>query len=345
MSLRKEIRLNYNFGEIIGQSAALKYVLFKVEQVAATDTAVLILGETGTGKELIARAIHNASQRKDRPLIKVNCAALPSNLIESELFGHEKGAFTGALSRKLGRFEIADRATLFLDEVGELPPEMQSKLLAVLQDGEFERLGSTQTIKTDIRIIAATNRDLEEEISKGRFREDLWYRLNVFPITVPPLRERKEDIPLLVEWFTTIFFKKMGKKIERVPSKTMRALQDYSWPGNIRELKNILERAVITSQGSVLCIPDRLEAPQIHRGMESSRKRLEDVERDHILQILGETKWRIDGPKGAALLLGLNPSTLRSRMKKLGIRKSTCQEAYVSCHSKMGSCYGCRFYA
>ncbi len=319
--LREEIKLEHNFEEIIGESDALKYVLYKVEQIAPTDTTILILGETGTGKELIARAIHNSSLRKDRPLIKVNCATLPSNLIESELFGHEKGAFTGALTRQIGRFEIAGGATIFLDEIGEISLELQPKLLRVLQDGEFERLGNYQTIRTDVRIVAATNRDLEEETRAGRFRKDLWYRLNIFPITMPPLRHRKEDIPLLVHWFINRLNKKMGKDIKTIPTRTMNLLENYSWPGNVRELENVIERSMINSRGRTLQLADKLATPLSANPGKSRRKCLAEVERDYIVQVMEETQWKIEGPYGAARILDLNPSTLRTRMKKLGIQK------------------------
>jgi len=315
--LREEIKLEHNFEEIIGQSDALKYILFKVEQVAPTDTTVLILGETGTGKELIARAVHNASQRKDRPLIKVNCATLPSNLIESELFGHEKGAFTSAQGRQVGRFELANGATLFLDEIGELPLELQPKLLRVLQDGEFERLGSPHTIRTDVRVITATNRDLEEEVKNGRFRQDLWYRLNVFPLTVPPLRQRVEDISMLVNSFINKFGKKLGKQVKAIPSKTIKALQKYPWPGNIRELENVIERAVITSKDGKL----QMEIPILPNLAVDDTKTLAEIEREHIVRTLENTYWKIQGSNGAAERLGLNPSTLRTRMNKLGIKR------------------------
>ena len=259
--LQEEIKLEYNHENIIGQSDELKYTLYKVEQIAPTDTPVIVLGETGTGKELIVRAIHGSSPRKDRPLLKVNCATLPLNLIESELFGHEKGAFTGAFDRRLGRFEVADGATLFLDEIGELPLELQSKLLRVIQDGEFERLGSSRTIKVDVRILAATNRNLEEEVRNGRFRKDLWYRLNIFPITVPPLREHLEDIPQLVEYYVDKISRRLGKSIESIPTNVMNTLQNYHWPGNVRELENVIERAVINSSGPKLRLMDELKKP------------------------------------------------------------------------------------
>jgi PAS domain S-box-containing protein len=318
--LREEIQLVHNVGEIVGQSNAIKYVLFKVEQVGKTDSTVLILGETGTGKELVTRAIHSLSSRRDRPLVKVNCAALSANLIESELFGHEKGSFTGAGARKVGRFEVANGSTIFLDEIGELPLELQSKLLRVIQEGEFERLGSSKTIKVDVRIVAATNRNLKLEVEKGAFREDLWYRLNVFPITVPPLRQRKEDIPLLVDHFVKALSKKLGKPITSISSTTVKKLNDYSWPGNVRELANVLERAVINARGSVLHISENFE--QERENDPEDFKTLEEMEREHITHILDQTSWRIEGPNGAAKLLGLNPSTLRTRMVKLGIQKS-----------------------
>jgi transcriptional regulator with GAF, ATPase, and Fis domain len=317
--LQEEIKLEYNHENIIGQSDGLNYVLYKVEQIARSNTIVLVLGETGTGKELVARAIHGLSQHKERPLVKVNCATLPSNLIESELFGHEKGAFTGAVSRHLGRFEVADGTTLFLDEIGELPLELQPKLLRVVQDGEFERLGSSRTIKVDIRIIAATNRNLEEEVSKGRFREDLWYRLNIFPVTMPPLRDRLEDIPLLVDFYVKKISKRMGKSIEIIPTNLMDTLQNYHWPGNVRELENVLERAVINSSGPKLRLVDELKPQQ--KDLMTTGKTLEAVERDHILRILDLTQWKVGGKNGAAEILGLNRSTLRARMRKLGIIK------------------------
>jgi PAS domain S-box-containing protein len=317
--LQQELQLDPTFGEIVGQSDAIKYVLFKITQVAPTDTTVLITGETGTGKELVARAIQGASSRKNRPLIKVNCGALAPSLIESELFGHEKGAFTGAGARKLGRFDLANGGTLFLDEIGELPLELQVKLLRVIQDNEFERVGGTRTIKTDVRIIAATNRNLKVEVENGNFREDLWYRLNVYPITVPPLRQRKEDIPLLVEHFVNGYAKKFGKTITSVSPRALQTFQSYSWPGNVRELANAIERAVIHSKGSVLHSIDRFEEPV--EELPFAAKTLEEVEREYIIRTLENTGWRIEGPHGAANILGLNPSTLRTRMSKLGIQR------------------------
>jgi transcriptional regulator with GAF, ATPase, and Fis domain len=315
--LQEEIKLEYNHENIIGQSDGLNYVLYKVEQIARSNTIVLVLGETGTGKELVARAIHGLSLRKDRALVKVNCATLPSNLIESELFGHEKGAFTGAHSRRLGRFEIANGTTLFLDEIGELPLELQAKLLQVIQNGEFERLGSSDTRKVDVRIIAATNRNLEEEVRQGRFREDLWYRLNIFPITMPPLRDRLDDIPLLAEFYVKKTSKRMGKVIEIIPTNVMNTLQNYHWPGNVRELENVLERGVINSSGPKLRLIDELKVQK--KELSTSQKSLEAVEHEHIVRILEQTKWRISGKNGAAEILGLNRSTLRARMRKLGI--------------------------
>ena len=318
--LQQELQLDPTFGEIVGQSDAIKYVLFKVTQVAPTDTTVLISGETGTGKELVARAIHGASARKDRVFIKVNCGALAPSLIESELFGHEKGAFTGAGARKLGRFELASGGTIFLDEIGELPLELQVKLLRVIQESEFERLGGTKTIKADVRIIAATNRNLKIEVDNGRFREDLWYRLNVYPITVPPLRQRKEDIPLLVEHFVNGYAKKFGKIITSVSPRALQTFQNHSWPGNVRELANAIERAVIHAKGSVLHSIDRFE--EIAEEPPFAAKTLDEVEREYIVRTLENTGWRIEGPHGAANVLGLNPSTLRTRMIKLGIQRA-----------------------
>jgi chemotaxis protein methyltransferase CheR len=317
--LQEEIKSEYNYENIIGQSNALSYVFYKVEQIAATDTTVLILGETGTGKELVARAIHHLSGRKDWALVKVNCATLPTNLIESELFGHEKGAFSGAHTRRLGRFEVANGATLFLDEIGELPLELQPKLLRVIQDGEFERLGSSGTIKVDVRVIAATNRKLEEEVRMGRFREDLWYRLNVFPITMPPLRERSEDIPVLVDFFVDKIAKRLGKSIESIPVSVMNTLREYHWPGNVRELENVIERAVINSSGPKLHLVDELKKP--HKDLKTAQKTLNEVERDYIVQVLEQTHWKVSGKNGAAEILGLDRSTLRARMRKLDIQK------------------------
>jgi len=315
----KERNPGFNHENIIGQSNGLKYVLYKVEQIADCNTNVLVLGETGTGKELITRAIHGLSPRKHRALVKVNCAALPANLIESELFGHEKGAFTGSQSRHIGRFEVADGATLFLDEIGELPLELQPKLLRVIQDGEFERLGSSRTTKVDVRIIAATNRNLEEEVGKGGFREDLWYRLNVFPITMPPLRDRLDDIPLLVKFYVNKISRRMGKKIEIISKDVMKTLQNYNWPGNVRELENVLERAVINSPGPRLRLADELKKP--FKDLSTSQKTLEAVERDHIIRVLEQTRWKVSGKNGAAEILGLNRSTFRNRMRKLNIQK------------------------
>jgi formate hydrogenlyase transcriptional activator len=309
-----------NFDEIIGESPALKRTLKQVEIVAPTDSAVLLLGETGTGKELIARAIHNLSFRRERTLVKVNCAAIPTGLLESELFGHEKGAFTGAIAQRIGRFELADGGTVFLDEVGEIPLELQPKLLRVLQEREFERLGSTRTLRTDARLIAATNCDLRQMVEQQKFREDLFYRLNVFPICVPSLRERSEDIPLLVNHFAQRFARRMNRTIETIPAETMAALTRYPWPGNIRELQNLIERAVILSRGPVLQIPlqdlDNRTAP---RRDNSNDQTLEAAERVHILAILKETRWVLGGARGAAARLGINRSTLQFRLKKLGI--------------------------
>jgi DNA-binding NtrC family response regulator len=310
----------HNFEEIVGTSAALRAVLKQVEVVAPTQSTVLILGETGTGKELIARAIHAASSRSRRPFVKLNCAAIPTGLLESELFGHEKGAFTGAIAQRIGRFELADGGTVFLDEVGEIPLELQSKLLRVLQEREFERLGSTRTLRTDARLIAATNRDLRQMVEQQKFREDLFYRLNVFPIDVPALRERSEDIPLLVNHFTQRFARRMNRTIETIPAETMAALTQYPWPGNIRELQNLIERAVILSHGPVLQVPlrdlDNCTALCRDNGKDQT---LKAAERAHILAILKETRWVLGGVRGAAVRLGINRSTLQFRLKKLGI--------------------------
>jgi DNA-binding NtrC family response regulator len=310
----------HNFEEIVGTSAALAAVLKQVEVVAPTESTVLILGETGTGKELIARAIHTASSRSGRPFVKLNCAAIPTGLLESELFGHEKGAFTGAIAQRIGRFELADGGTIFLDEVGDIPLELQTKLLRVLQEREFERLGSTRTLRTDARLIAATNRDLREMVEQQKFREDLFYRLNVFPIDVPALRERSEDIPLLVNHFAQRFARRMNRTIETIPAETMAVLTRYPWPGNIRELQNVIERAVILSHGPVLQIPlqdlDKNTALRRDNGKDQT---LEAAERTHILAILKETRWVLGGARGAAVRLGMNRSTLQFRLKKLGI--------------------------
>jgi len=319
--LQEEIKSDQNFEEIIGNSSAIKKVLNNVEQVADTNATVLILGETGTGKELFARAIHNVSSRRDRALVKVNCAALASNLIESELFGHKKGSFTGAFEDKIGRFELADNGTIFLDEIGELPLELQVKLLRVLQEGEFERLGDSRTIKVDVRVIAATNRNLKKAIQEGRFREDLYYRLNVFPLEVPSLRQRKIDIPLLANFFSVKISKSQGKTIKDIPQDMMKKFQLYSWPGNIRELENIIERAVILSKDGILKMDDSLDLNEPLDRKENHHSTLVDVERSHIMCVLNKTNWTISGENGAARILGLNPNTLRSRMQKLGINR------------------------
>jgi formate hydrogenlyase transcriptional activator len=317
--LQEEVRQLSEQTEIIGQSPAMKRVLRQAAQVARTDTSVLILGETGTGKELLARAIHNLSGRKNRPMVSVNCAALSPTLIENELFGREKGAFTGALTRMAGRFEVADGSTLFLDEIGELPPELQAKMLRVIEEGTFERLGSTKSLRVDIRLIAATNKDLDREVECGRFRKDLFYRLSVFPIVIPPLRERPEDIPLLVWAFVTEFQQKMGKRIDNIPKKTMAALQSYGWPGNGRELRNTIERAMIVSSGRTLEVffPETDEVASSGEG----ELDLRDVERRHIISVLKRTSWHVTGKCGAAEILGLKGTTLQSKMKKLGIKR------------------------
>lgn len=313
--LRSEIIASQAHDEIVGQSEPIKRVLAMVEQVAPTQSTVLICGETGTGKELIAQEIHNLSLRRDRLMVKVNCASLPSSLIESELFGREKGAYTGALTRQVGRFELADNSTIFLDEIGELSLELQSKLLRVLQEGEFERLGSPKTIRVNVRVIAATNRNLVEEVKNGRFREDLYYRLNVFPMVIPPLRERRDDIPMLVWEFLRELNEKMGKKFSRISKNSMASLQTYSWPGNIRELKNVIEYAAIVSTGDEL----NVKTPENTGNGSSCMTTLEDLERQHIADVLRQTGFRIKGEGGAAQVLGINPATLYSRMKKLGI--------------------------
>ncbi len=319
--LQEEIKANRNFEELIGQSPRLQAVLDKIRSVAPTDTSVLITGETGTGKELIARAIHSASKRRDKPLIKINCAAFPTGLVESELFGHEKGAFTGASGRRTGRFELANGGTIFLDEIGEVPPETQVKLLRVLQEREFERVGGGSPIKVDIRILAATNRDLRQAVQDKTFREDLYYRLNVFPIALPPLRERKEDIPPLVDFLVHKFATRIGKRIDGVTEQTMQRLIDYPWPGNIRELENVVERAVIlTTGGTLSLVPDHCP---LSDAAPAARQQLtlECVERDHIVSLLKQTDGVVEGPRGAARILGLHPNTLRNRMKKLGITR------------------------
>ena len=321
--LQEEIKSDHNFEQLIGKSPALEEVLAKVHRVAPTDASVLVTGETGTGKELFARAIHSASKRRDKPLIKVNCAALPASLVESELFGHEKGAFTGAVTRRSGRFELANGGTIFLDEIGEVPLETQAKLLRVLQEREFDRVGGGTPVKVDIRVLAATNRDLLQAVRAKTFREDLYYRLNVFPIVLPPLRERKEDIPLLVQFLVHKFASRIGKSIERVPARTMQQLIAYPWPGNIRELENVVERTVILAAGATLdIVPDLLPASD---AAPTSRPQLtlDAMQRDHIVSVLHQTDGVVDGPKGAARILGLHPNTLRNRMKKLGISRDS----------------------
>src|SRR5947199_3718578 len=309
------------FEQIIGNSPALEAVLEQVERVAPTDSTVLIQGETGTGKELIAHAIHSSSQRYGRAFIKLNCAAIPFDLLESELYGHERGAFTGAIAQKIGRFELADKGTLFLDEVGDIPPALQPKLLRVLQEQEFERLGSTRTHQVDVRLVAATNRNLVEMVKRNEFRSDLYYRLDVFPIPLPPLRERREDIPALVEHFVEIYARRMGKEIAHIPAETMSALVSYFWPGNIRELQNFIERSVILTSGNVLHPP--LASLKSSAEAESLGPiTLEDAERDHIRKILEETRWVVAGPNGAAARLGIKRSTLYFRMQKLGISRA-----------------------
>ena len=326
--LEEEIRSEYNFEEIIGSSLVLKRALQHVETVATTDSTVLIYGETGTGKELIARAIHNLSERRERTLVKVNCAAIPTGLLESELFGHEKGAFTGAIDRRIGRFELAHQGTIFLDEVEDIPLDLQSKLLRVLQEQEFERLGSSRTLRVNVRVVAATNADLAQLVEEKKFRSDLYYRLNVFPINVPPLRERPEDIPLLVHFFANKFAQQMRKRIEGVPKEVMAALVAYHWPGNIRELQNLVERAVILSRGSTLEVPLG-ELKQSSRPVNHANggTTLETVERDHILKVLGDVNWVIGGPTGAAARLGMNRTTLNHRMRKLGIIRPQPQQS------------------
>jgi formate hydrogenlyase transcriptional activator len=320
--LEEEARTQHNFGEVVGESAALRRVLKEVETVAPTDSTVLIRGETGTGKELIARALHERSPRRERTFVKLNCAAIPTGLLESELFGHEKGAFTGAISQKVGRFELAHRGTLFLDEVGDIPPELQPKLLRVLQEQEFERLGGTKTIKVDVRLVAATHRDLTVMVTEGRFRSDLYYRLNVFPVVLPPLRERAGDIPRLVRHFTQQFARRMGRRIDTIPSAAMDALVRYPWPGNVRELQNVIERAVILSPGAALQVPPGdLQSAVTQAPEPTAAVTLADAEREHILGALRETGGVLGGAEGAAARLGMKRSTLYKKMKKLGISR------------------------
>ena len=362
--LEEEARIEHNFEDIVGRSDALRRVLKQVETVAPTGSTVLICGETGTGKELIARALHDLSPRRARTFVKLNCAAIPTGLLESELFGHEKGAFTGAISQKVGRFELAHQGTLFLDEVGDIPPELQPKLLRVLQEQEFERLGSTKTIRVDVRLVAATNRDLAAMVADGHFRSDLYYRLNVFPLVLPPLRQRRDDIPPLVRHFTQRFARRMGRRIEAIPSAVMEALVRYPWPGNIRELQNVIERAVILSPGSSLQVPlgdleirDRGkeaegqgsevggEKPAVDDGPltsdprpPTSRLTLADAERDHILGALRETGWVVGGPQGAAARLGMKRSTLCWKMKKLGISRPEQRRPLARCARPLVRC-------
>ena len=334
--LEEEVRSDHNFGEIVGENTALRQVLRHVETVAVTDSTVMIYGETGTGKELIARALHERSPRQNRTFIKLNCAAIPSGLLESELFGHEKGAFTGAVSQKVGRFELADGGTLFLDEIGDIPQELQPKLLRVLQEQEFERLGGTRTIKVNVRLISATHRDLQSMVDDGRFRSDLFYRLNVFPISLPTLRNRVDDIPRLIRYFTNLFSVRMGRRIETIPLHVIEHLCKYSWPGNIRELQNVIERAVILSHETVLHVslddlripaeipnPSPASSPRVDRSAmpSGSRSSLADAERNHILAALEQASWVLGGPHGAAELLGVKRTTLQKKMKKLGIER------------------------
>ena len=322
---REQVSYERRFEQIIGNSLALEAVLEQVERVAPTDSTVLIEGETGTGKELIAQAIHNLSPRCGRPFVRLNCAAIPLDLLESELFGHEKGAFTGAIAQKIGRFELADKGTLFLDEVGDIPAALQPKLLRVLQEHEFERLGSTRTHQVDVRLVAATNRDLAEMVNRRQFRSDLYYRLNVFPVMLPPLRARSEDIPALVTHFAGIFGRRMGRQIEHIPAETMSALNSYQWPGNIRELQNLVERAVILSNGGVLPNPLPATGSEAIVGSTAATTTLRDSERALILQTLDEVRWVIGGPKGAAAKLGLKRTTLIHKMQKLGISRPLLQ--------------------
>lgn len=322
-----EIRSKHDFREILGESSLILQLLDQVARVAGTNSTVLISGETGTGKELIARAIHSRGLRGDRPLIKINCAALPRELVESELFGHEKGAFTGATLQRRGRFELADGGTMFLDEVSELPLDVQAKLLRVLQEQEFERVGGTRTLRTDVRLIAATNRDLQQQVTAGMFRADLYYRLNVFPLALPPLRDRREDIPRLIRHFLARAARTLGKPLSGVSSEFLEHAMTYDWPGNVRELENCVERAAVLARGSML----ELIEPRVSQAITAAKpdnahfapQTLKDLERSHILRVLGETQWAIEGERGAARFLGLNPSTLRGRLRKLGIRRKT----------------------
>ena len=319
-----KVTLQHNFEDLVGRSAALRAVLNQVEIVAPTESTILILGETGTGKELIARAIHNLSERRERALVKVNCSAIPTGLLESELFGHEKGAFTGAIAQRIGRFELAHRGTIFLDEVGDIPLELQPKLLRILQEQEFERLGSTRTIRVDVRVVAATNADLAHKVADKQFRDDLYYRLNVFPVTIPPLRERREDIPLLVRHFVQKYARRIKKPIDTIPTKAMAALTEYHWPGNIRELEHFIERAVILSGGSELQLPLSELAPRRKFPAALSAENsitLEEAQRGHIVRTLKDTNWVIGGHAGAAARLGTRRTTLQYRMKKLGITR------------------------
>ena len=327
--LRDEIELKEGYGGVIGTSDSLRYVMYRIQQVAPTGTTVLLTGETGTGKGIFARLIHRASDRRDRPFVNVNCAGLPANLIESELFGREKGAFTGSTARQIGRFELANGGTIFLDEIGELPLELQAKLLKVIEDREFERLGSPHTMKVDVRVVASTNRNLEEEVKKGKFRQDLYYRLSVFPVTIPPLRHRKEDIPLLVRAYVKRFQKAYHKDIKKISKNTMEFLENYAWPGNVRELINVVERAVIVSDGPELRLAEKTDTVPVKSVREErtpsagsrETKALAEAEREHILRTLQETGWRIEGKGGTAQLLQIHPNTLRARMKKLGIKR------------------------
>jgi formate hydrogenlyase transcriptional activator len=327
--LRDEIKLKGGHGDIVYTSDPMKYAVYRIQQVACTEATVMLTGETGTGKDVFAHFLHRESNRRDKPFVIVNCANLPATLIESELFGREKGAYTGSTAKQIGRFELAHGGTIFLDEIGELPIELQAKLLRVLENGEFEHLGNPNPVKVDVRVIASTNRNLEEEINNGCFREDLFYRLNAFPVTIPPLRQRREDIPLLVEYFVGRLSRRYGKRIEKISKDTMKDLVDYAWPGNVRELINVIERAIILTNGPELQLAEQLTVPLVNsarenvpKGMEVSQtKGLAEVEHDYILQTLQQTGWRIEGKRGAAQILGINPSTLRSRMRKFGIRR------------------------